>query len=250
MLTFYLLGMYNRTNERVVFFMFCPYCNQSIPDNAKFCSCCGSIISPDPVPAESKKFKFFKGPSDGGKSYAAIMTALMVFPATLSIALDMIFHHSDGWSTYVVATVIVGWIVTVFPALRITPAPVSALICLFSILAYVAFLVGKRIEASWFYQVGLPLFIVAAIFISIDAALLGSGKIKGLHFMSLLSVEVALYFVASEIAVDIFKFGTITLGWSAILCCFCISAVALYEAVSYSVSLRKKKRKNYYENNK
>ncbi len=231
--------------------MFCPYCNQVIPDDSKFCSRCGSVISYDEkTESNNKKLKFFKGPSDGGKSYAAIMTALMVFPATLSVALDMIFHYSDGWCSYVVATLIAAWVVTVFPALRITPAPVTALICLFSMLAYLAFLVGKRIEAAWFYEVGLPLFIVAAIFISVDSALIGSGKVKGLHFMSLLSVEVSLFLVASEFVVDNFKFGEVTLGWSAILSCFCISAVALYEAVSYSLNLLKKKRNQKYDNKK
>ena len=229
--------------------MFCPHCNQAIPDGSKFCSCCGGVIPYTATPAETNKFKFFKGPTDGGKSYAAIMTALMVLPATLSIALDMIFHHSDGWSSYVVATLIAGWVVIVFPALRITPAPVTALICLFSLLAYIAFLVGKSDQATWFYQVGLPLFIVAAIFISVDSALLGAGKVKGLHFMSLLSIEVSLFFIASEIAIDAYKFGMIELGWSAVIACFCISAVALYEAISYSVNIKKKKRKQYYENN-
>lgn len=231
--------------------MFCPYCNQVIPDDSNFCSRCGSVISPaEEAVNNNKKLKFFKGPSDGGKSYAAIMTALMVFPATLSVALDMIFHHSDGWCTYVVATLIAAWVVTVFPALRITPAPVTALICLFTILFYVAFLVGKRIEAAWFYEVGLPLFIIAAIFISIDSALIGAGKVTGLHFMSLISVEVSLFLVASEIVVDNFKFGEVTLGWSAILGCFCVSAVALYEALSYSLNLLKKRRNQKYDNKK
>ena len=221
--------------------MFCPNCNQYIPDNSNFCNLCGSNLSGQP--SAGKKLKFFKGPTDGGKSFAAIMTALMIFPATLSIALDMIIHIHDGWSTYVVATLITAWVIIVFPVLRITPAPVTALICLFSLFAYIAFIIGRKVEGAWFNEIILPLYAMAAIFISADSALIGAGKVKGLHFMSLLSVEAAIFFIVSEMIIDNFKFGEITLGWSAIIGCFCISAVALYEAINYSVNIAKKRRK-------
>lgn len=158
--------------------MQCPKCNNTIPDNSKFCNSCGANLTASPTP-KNKKFQFFKGPSDGGKGYAAIMTALMVFPATLCVAIDLVFHKNDGWCTYVVGAIIVAWIVSVFPALRITPAPITALICMFSALSYVAYIIGKTGQIHWFYKVGLPLFILATIFISVDATLIGAGKFKG-----------------------------------------------------------------------
>lgn len=222
--------------------MQCPKCRSMIPDGSKFCNSCGADLTGSSKP-QNKKFVFFKGPSDGGKGYAAVMTALMVFPATLCVALDLVFHKNDGWCTYVVGALIVAWIVSVFPALRITPAPITALICLFSVLSYVAYIIGKTSQFYWFYKVGLPLFILAAIFISIDATLIGAGKCKGLHMLSLLSIEVAVYLVAIEATVDMLLFNEIAIRWSAISACFFISAVALFEAFHYVFKLMKKNKK-------
>lgn len=219
--------------------MQCPNCNHTNPDNSNFCSGCGANLTSAPS-TTNKKFTFFKGPTDGGKGYAAVMTALMVFPATLCIALDLVFHKNDGWCTYVVGALIVAWIVSVFPALRLTPAPVTALICLFSVLAYVAYIIGKAGQIFWFYKVGLPLFILAAVFISVDAALLGAGKLKGLHALSLVSIEIAVYLIAIEATVDMLLFNMVTIRWSAIVACFFISAVALFEAFQYVIKLMKK----------
>ncbi|MBR6532048.1 MAG: zinc ribbon domain-containing protein [Clostridia bacterium] len=223
--------------------MQCPNCESIIPDNSNFCGACGANLSSPPTQPENKKFTFFKGPTDGGKGYAAVMTALMVFPATLCIALDLIFHKNDGWCTYVVGALIVTWIVSVFPVLRLTPAPVTALICLFSVLSYVAYIIGKTGQIYWFYKVGLPLFILAALFISIDAALLGAGKLKGLHALSLVSVEIAVYLIAIEATVDTLLFNMVTIRWSAIAACFFISAVALFEAFQYVIKLMKKNKR-------
>lgn len=220
--------------------MQCPNCNSIIPDNSKFCGNCGADLASPPTKKENKSFAFFKGPTDGAKGYAAVMSALMVFPAALCIALDLVFHKNDGWCTYVVGALIVTWIVSVFPALRITPAPVTALICLFSVLSYVAYIIGKTGQIFWFYKVGLPLFILAALFISIDAALIGSGKLKGLHLLSVVSVEIAVYLIAIEATVDMLLFNMVTIRWSAIVSCFFISAVALFEAFQYVIRLMKK----------
>ncbi len=222
--------------------MQCPNCGRIIPDNSYFCNGCGANLSSVQPQPSAKKSSFFKGPTNGAKSYAAIMTALMVFPATLCVALDLIFDKNNGWCTYVVGALIVAWIVSVFPALRITPAPLTALICLFSILAYLAYIIGRTGEITWFYKVGLPLFILAAIFISIDAALLGAGKLKGLHALSIVSLEIAAYLVAIEATVDSLLFNMITIRWSAILACFFISAVALFEAIQYAIKLSKNKK--------
>ena len=222
--------------------MQCPKCNTVNPDNAKFCNSCGASLTASPKP-KNKSLTFFKGPTDGGKGYAAVMTALMVFPATLCVAIDLVFHKNDGWCTYVVGAIIVAWIISVFPALRITPAPKTALICMFSVLSYVAYIIGRVGEIQWFYKGGLPLFILAAIFISVDATLIGAGKFKGLHMLSLISVEIAIFLVAIEATADMLVFNEITIRWSAIVACFFISAVALFEAIHYVLKLMKKNKK-------
>ncbi len=219
--------------------MICPKCGRNISDDSSFCSGCGSNLT-DPKSGK-KNFGFLKGPSDKAKGYAAIMTALMVFPATFCVALDLIFTRSNGWCGYVVGALIVAWVLSVFPVLRVTPAPVTALICLFSLLSYLAYIIGQTGHITWYYKVGIPLFVLGAIFISVDSALFGAGKLKGLHALSVVCLEAAVYLIAIEITVDNLLFNMVTIRWSAIWACFFVSAVALIEAVNYVIKLAKKK---------
>ncbi len=219
--------------------MICPNCGKVVPDNSSFCSGCGANLAAPSSSGEKKKF--FKGPSNKSKGYAAIMTALMVFPATFCIAIDLIFTRHNGWCGYVVGALVVAWVLSVFPVLRVTPAPVTAMICLFTSLSYLAYIIGQTGHATWYYKVGVPLFVLGAIFISVDSALFGAGKLKGLHVLSVILIEMAVYLVAIEITVDNLLFDMVTIRWSAILACFFVSAVALTEAVSYVIRLSKKK---------
>ncbi len=233
--------------------MFCNKCGNLIPDGNAFCGVCGTPVptaapqqaysAPAPTPAaapQEKKRGFLKNPGKGSKSFAAIVTALMVFPATFCVALDMVFQRSDGWCLYVVGALIAAWMVIVYPALNITPAPVTALISFFSVVAYIGFVAGRLGFFERLYKVALPLMVLAAIFIAIDSALIGAGKLKGLHAFSLVSLEGALYLVAIEATVDNLVAGEVNLRWSLIVSCFFVSAIALFEAINYVVKVNKK----------
>ena len=93
---------------------------------------------------------------------------------------------------------------------------------------------------EWLPEFLLPMFILTAAFISLDVALIGSKKIKGLHVVSLLALECALYLVSWEVIIDNMKHGAIDLGWSLILSCGFISVIAVLEAFSYVGRINKK----------
>lgn len=235
--------------------MFCNKCGGFVPDGNAFCGKCGAplpaqqqrqqnfrpVNQPDTEPVtKNSRESFFKAPGKFSKSFAAVMTALMVFPATLCVALDTVFQRSDGWCLYVVGALIAAWMVIVYPTLNLTPAPVTALISFFSVVAYIFFVIGRLGYMDRLYKVTLPLMILAAIFIAVDSALIGAGKLKGLHAFSFVSLQCAVYLMAIEAMRDIFKHGEIDLGWSLIIGCFYISAIALFEAVNYVIKINKK----------
>ncbi len=241
--------------------MICNKCGSNVPDGNAFCGQCGTPLpgyqqqprpqqaapqrrakpAEAPVEVKTEKEKFFKKPGKGSKSFAAIMTALMVFPATMSVALDMIFQRSDGWCLYVVGALFVAWMVIVFPALDVTPAPVTALICFFSVIGYIFFIAGRSGNLDELYKVALPLMVLFAFFIALDSALIGSKKLKGLHAFSLIALQSAVYIVAIEAIFDNYKRGEVDLRWSLIYACFFASAIALAEAISYIIKINRKK---------
>ncbi len=238
--------------------MFCNKCGNAVPEGNSFCGVCGAPVAaqqPNPpkyTAAPSDAYKpveeapkngrenFFKAPGRGSKSFAAIMTALMVFPATLCVAIDMVFQRSDGWCLYVVGALLAAWMVIVYPALNVTPAPVTALISFFSVIGYIFFVIGRLGYLEAIYKTALPLMILAAVFIALDSSLIGAGKLKGMHAFSFISLQCAVYLVAIEATIDNLKRGEIDLRWSLIFGCFFVSAIALFEAVNYVIKINKK----------
>lgn len=236
--------------------MFCNKCGSAVPEGNAFCGKCGT---PLPVQQYQPQFQqknqsrnqsaqqqneerkgFLKAPGKGSKSFAAVMTALMVFPATFCVALDMVFQRSDGWCLYVVGALIAAWMVIVYPALNITPAPVTALISFFSVVGYIFFVIGRLGFLEKLYKVALPLMILAAVFIALDSALIGAGKLKGMHAFSFVSLQSAIYLVAIEATLDNLAWGEVNLRWSLIIGCFFVSAIALFEAINYVAKINKK----------
>ncbi|MBQ2904729.1 MAG: hypothetical protein IJE48_10060 [Clostridia bacterium] len=219
--------------------MYCSKCGKQLPEGVTVCNDCEPVVVTQVHPQPEKE-SFFKAPGKGSKSYAALFTALLVFPATICTAIDIAFDKYDYWFGYVVGALIVTWVIAVLPVLRITPPAVTAMICFGSIICYTYYIMSKTEWFDWLPEFMLPMFILTAAFIALDVALIGGKKIKGLHVISLLSLECALYLVSWEVIVDNMKYGTIDLGWSLILSCGFISVIAVLEAFSYVGRINKK----------
>lgn len=219
--------------------MYCSKCGRQLPDGTTVCPDCDPVVVAQVQP-ETKKETFFKSPGKGSKSYAALFTALLIFPATICTAIDIAFDKYDYWFGYVVGALLVTWVIAVLPVLRITPPAVTAMICFGSIICYTYYIMSKTEWFDWLPEFLLPMFILTAAFISLDVALIGGKKIKGLHVVSLLALECALYLVSWEVIVDNMKYGTIDLGWSLILSCGFISVIAVLEAFNYVGRINKK----------
>ncbi len=219
--------------------MYCSKCGKKLPDGTTNCPDCDPIVV-TPTPEPQNREPILKAPGKGSKSYAALLTALMVFPASICVAVDVAFDRFDYWFGYVVGALIVTWVIAVLPVLKITPPAVTALICFGAILGYAYFIMSKTEMFMWLPKFALPIFILTAAFIAMDVALIGGKRIKGLHILSLVSLQSALYFVCWEVAWDNFRHGAIDIQWSLILACGFISVVAVLEAFSYIGRINKK----------
>lgn len=229
--------------------MFCPNCGSSAPAGAAVCPNCGTALpqpqpapqpvpQPQPAPAPQAAGKVKRGPTKNAKNFAAIFSALLVFPATVCIAIDLTFHNYDFWFGYVVGALIVTWVVAVLPVLRITPAPVTALICFGAIVCYFVYIATKLGWMARLLDFWMPLLIVTALLLAAAAVLIGGKHVKGLHILSLLSAEVAAWFICLEALLDRRAFGVIDLRWSLILACGFVSFIAVLEAVNYVLNSR------------
>lgn len=222
--------------------MYCSNCGKQLPDGVTVCSDCNPAphVQAEKVEPNKERNPFFKAPGKGSKSYAALFTALLVFPATICTAIDIAFDKYDYWFGYVVGALIVTWVIAVLPVLKITSPAITALICFGTIIGYTYFIMSKTEFFNWLPKFLLPIYVLTAAFIALDVALIGGKKITGIRTISLLALECALYLICWEVVYDNAKFGSIDLGWSLILSCGFISIVAVIEAFNYIGKINKK----------
>lgn len=223
--------------------MYCSECGKQLPEGVTVCPDCSASAAP--VQSQPQKVATKKTPGNGAKGYAAIISAFMVFPAMLCVVINLL-HGGDFWAGYVLGALACAWVILVLPALRITPPAVTGIICFATLGAYFYYLTKSsdwfmRIFGEKLFYCFIPLGLLLCIFIAVDVALAGTGKVNGYHLCSLGLGECALFFVVMEIVRDIWKRGVVELRWSLVLMCFFISGVAIIEAMSYISTLSKKK---------
>ena len=232
--------------------MFCPNCGSSVPDGAAACPNCGFVQpqtqaqpqpAPQPAPAPQTQpapAKAKRGPTKNGKNFAAIFSALLVFPATICIATDLMFHKYDYWFSYVVGALIVIWIVAVLPVMRITPPAVTAIISFAAIVCYALFVASKVGWLEKLMEFWMPLLILSAALIALASVLIGGKHVQGLHTLSLLAAEAAVFFIGLEILLDRQAYQAINLRWSLSLLCGFVSVIAVVEAVNFVLNNKDK----------
>ncbi len=220
--------------------MYCSKCGNEIPEGASYCPKCGPQTTTPPAESKGGIKGMFNAPGKFGKSYAAIVTALLVFPATICTAIDFVFHHYDYWCDYVIGALLVFWVIAVFPAMKITKPVVTSVIIFGAIIGYVYYIAYRSGHMGWLSNFVLPMLILTAAFIALDASLIGGKKIQGLRIFSLLSLECAAYLVCLEATIDNWINGAVELRWSIIVACGFISVVAVLEAFSYVGRINKK----------
>ena len=194
--------------------MFCKKCGAAVSDGDAFCPKCGTRVEKEetatPVsynesnsehteeqtaPAKEIKEKFLTAPTKSGKSYAVIFTALTLIPAIFVLMIDYVANLAVDWpaTKYVVGALVVIWICSVLPVVRVTPAPVTAIICFASVTLYAMFVI-KEINGSmeWFTVFALPLIMILAVFIGLDSAL-AANKIATSLMPGIVAAEAAVY---------------------------------------------------------
>ena len=225
--------------------MFCPECGAQIPEGG-VCPNCNNA-APETVSAEKvkkgeKKTKLkrkkFGDISFGSKNYAAILSAVLVFPAALSVALDLSIHRDENyWFGYVVGALAVVWVCLVLPALKVFHPAVNTLISFAAVMAYVSFIMYKTGHLEWVYEKALPLFVLFAAFVAIDLLLISYRKTSWVKVLAVMSAETGIYLLAIEAT---FKHGFDNLRWSPVLCAIFVSGAAMLFAISYVVKNNKK----------
>ncbi len=219
--------------------MFCSNCGANVDPAASACPNCGAPVSggsPSPAPPPAGREPETTKAGKFGRSYAAIASALMVFPTLICLVLDYIGSVKPGmdWSFYVLGVIMLVWMACVLPAMRPKHPALTACICAGILALYLVFLAYVSGKNEVFMQYFLPIGIMIIVSSVVLMLLIAYKVIKGEHIFSAIFGELGLLSVGFEILFDIRKRGVIELRWSLILLAVAISAIAITEALSYT----------------
>jgi len=191
--------------------------------------------------AQPAKKKYGLGQSSKtAKSYAAIFTALLVFPAMICTVVNLLSGNPKFWAGYVLGALAVAWVFLVLPVMRITPPTVTAIICFVALSSYLLYIAKGAGLTGWYYSYAVPISLLICAMVCITSALVSRGIAKGIHIPALLSAETAVFLICLEIIFDTNMLGTVNLRWSLIAMCIFVSFAVICEAVAYVIKLNKK----------
>ena len=223
--------------------MYCTKCGAVLDENTGLCPNCSSAPSPavTVINTEPAKKKYGLGNvTKTAKSYAAIFSALLVFPAMICTVINLVSESEKFWAGYVLGALAVVWVFMVLPVMRITPPAVTAVICFVTLSSYLLYIAKEAGLIDWYYSYAMPISLIICAMICITSVLVSKGIARGIHVPALISAETAVFLICLEIIFDSNKFGKVDLGWSLIAMCTFVSITVICEAIAYVVKLNKK----------
>ncbi len=247
--------------------MFCQHCGSQIENTAVICPVCNAQLSssmgtsPQPEP---KKAPVYEAPvkenkkveNAKGKGYAAVVSALIAFPTLICLVADYLgppewirnfFPNHEWaqagivtWSAYILGIAMCAWMMIVLPAIKPKRPAITVCICMVVISLYLLFLSYINHSAGWYVDYVMPVCLMLTVSSAIMSILMAYKIIPMNHIASAITVQGALLCLGIEILFDMQRRGQIELRWSIILAVAAISAVGIYEAVSYAIRINKK----------
>lgn len=256
--------------------MICNNCKANIADGSVICPNCYAQLSPSitppqpqpqaqpqpqPQPVPVNNAAQNNGNNNAkSKGYAAIVTALLIFPALILLVVDYLgapewmlkllsfIEYTPSfvqpgiisWSLYIIGGIMCLWMVAVLPAMKPKRPAVTASLCFLVVSLYMVLLSFINKGAVWYNSYVLPVCLMVTVTTAIMTLLLSYGIIKRSHAFSAIAVQLALIAIGSEIIFDMNLDGAVNLRRSLIVAVVLVGIVIIYEAISYAARINKK----------
>jgi len=163
-------------------------------------------------------------------AWEVLSVAFSIAIVALSL-INILVAGKLSWSLYPVSAFFFVWVVaTAFLVMGET----SRLRYVLAILDMPIFLLALGLftgDMSWAWRLAVPIAIFAEIVIAGVALSVRNAKRKGLNILAFILVGAALICLGVETFIDLFAFGKISLGWSA------ITAIALIPIAGFLIYL-------------
>lgn len=148
---------------------YCVNCGVELEESARKCVLCDTEVLNPKKPVNKKEEAFFSDesyiPEGISKRFiASVISMVMLIPGIVCILANAFFFPDAFWSLYVCATVLLTWVLFVFPFFTTKPKPY--LMWGFDTLAvaayfYMFFAMSK--EGNWYFTVALPIIVLISL---------------------------------------------------------------------------------------
>lgn len=206
----------------------CPRCGVDLGDGVELCPLCGSVVAPEPLPAQPPETPAFGGVFDEALAREpAVRARRLVAAETISVALaiaaasvvviDLVTSGRLGWSRYPLASLAFAWILACPPLLA--PRRRAAVVAAWCASLFAFLFVVDAMDGSvdWSVRLGFPLAAAALGLFALAATAARLSRRRGLNVVAYGLVAVAGFVLAVEAVVDAWLLGVVRFQWSSIV---------------------------------
>ncbi|GAB1457013.1 MAG: DUF6320 domain-containing protein [Spirochaetia bacterium] len=148
---------------------------------------------------------------------AVELLSLAAFLASAALILvDMLYDSNLGWSRYAVASVVLGWMVSVAPLVLYDQPKAALALDGAAIVAFLLVMDWFDGTLSWSVSIGVPIALVSLAAIAGTAAVIARRSIKGLNVLGIGAIGLAAYLVALEAIIRLALGSSVRPYWSIV----------------------------------
>ena len=207
---------------------FCVNCGVRLGETERKCPLCGVQVINPVQPFQAGTPSLYPAPEGTGtaarridrRTIAFIVTCVLVLPALICVAVDLVYGGVLDWSLYVVGAAVMIWVFLALPLLhtRIESSERGpAAILIPDAVALMTYLwVIERLSApdSWFVPLALPIAGTLCLLVIVNAILIDRRILRHLYALVGILLSVAILVVMIEIATELSMGETVHVTWS------------------------------------
>lgn len=207
---------------------FCVNCGVRLGETERKCPLCGVQVINPVQPFQAGTPSLYPAPEGTGtaarridrRTIAFIVTCVLVLPALICVAVDLVYGGVLDWSLYVVGAAVMIWVFLALPLLytRIESSERGpAAILIPDAVALMTYLwVIERLSApdSWFVPLALPIAGTLCLLVIVNVILIDRRILRHLYALVGILLSVAILVVMIEIATELSMGETVHVTWS------------------------------------
>lgn len=219
---------------------YCVNCGVELDRSARECPLCNTpVINPNELEKIMKERGLF--PAEAGKvetvkrkDMGILLTVVLAATALVCGGVNYFVFPTVSWSMAVIGVCLILWTLFI-PAVIVQKIPIYVAIFLDGLAVSVFLLMLTKLTGStgWFWHLGLPIVVLSTVEHEILVLCLRRFHKSFLAGALCITCITAVTCTGIEILVDLFRRGTVSIGWSAVVVTVCaIVAAALITILS------------------